>query len=133
MQLPLFNQEFDEAGQWFLGSWTEKVGVWREKFKPDFQSGGAWQKVSGIVMDKRMSLKLKSLIYKSSVRPVLRCRSLGSEGDTSIRELLGESHCSSIGKMRKSGRKCVIGIREKVQESRLGGMVICRGRMEMIW
>ena len=116
----------------YLGSWIEKSGGLEREIQARLQSAsGAWQKVCGVAMDKRIPLKLRSLIYKSNVRPALlygaeawavkeaHIRRLETAEMKYLRATRGVSlfdHMRNDDIRQEVG---VIGIREKVQESRL--------------
>ena len=56
----------------YLGGVVEERGTLDEEVKARIRSAGAnWRKMSGIVYDRRMPMKLKSKVYKTVVRPVL--------------------------------------------------------------
>ena len=56
----------------YLGGVVEERGTRDEEVKARIRSAGAnWCKVSGVVYDRRMPMKLKSKVYKTVVRPVL--------------------------------------------------------------
>ena len=68
-----YNQEIKQVGKFcYLGTVINECGGSREEVKSRVNKAWAkWRETSGIVCDKRMSVKLKVKIYTSVIRPVL--------------------------------------------------------------
>ena len=67
----------------YLGATLAENGDLDAEMTHRIQSGWKnWKRISGILCDRRISLRVKGKVYKTVVRPAMMCRDVGSEEST---------------------------------------------------